>query len=160
MQCQVIEDYHFSSGSGSEPLTLSLSKGDMVEVLDNSIDGKWYVRTLSGLEHGWVPSSILKRAPLEDSRGKDETDGKGQWVQLASGPMNSVAPGDEKSFRVKPNQTSFGSRDIQSQHVISTLKKVTFEDQDSVNGLDDVVDDDDEQGTSLDRPVSSGKRER
>ena len=150
------EDYHFNSGSGSEPLTLSLCKGDVVEVLDNSIDGKWYIRTLDGMEHGWVPSSLLERLTPE---GKDDTDGKGQWVHLASGPLNSVAPIEEKSFRVKPNQTSFGSRDIQSQQVISTLKKVTFEDQDHKNGLVEMIDDIEEE-TSLDKPVLPGQRDR
>ena len=153
------EDYHFSSGSSSESLTLSLCKGDIVEVLDNSIDGKWYIRTLSGVEHGWVPSSLLEHLTSEDSKGKDETDGKGQWVHLASGPLNSVAPVEEKSFRVKPNRTSFGSRDIQSQQVISNLKKVTFEDQDQANGLVEMIDDTEEE-TSLDKPVVPGQRDR
>ena len=105
-----------------------------------------------------MPSSLLE--PVEDSRGKDDTDGsKGQWVQIASGPLNAAAPGEDKSFHAKPHQTSFGSRDVQSQHVINTLKKVTFEDQGKVNGIVEVVDDGDEE-TSLDKPVSQSRRDR
>ena len=153
------EDYH--SSSGSEPFDLSLSKGDIVEVLDNSIDGKWYVRTIGGANHGWVPSSLLEHVPLEGSKGKEETDGKGQWVQIASGPMNSISASDDKQFHVKPNQTSFGSRDMQSQHVISTLKKVTFEDGGEVNSVAEVmVAGEEEEETSLDRPAPQGQRDR
>ena len=151
------EDYHSNMGSTSDLPNLSLSKGDVVEVLDNSIDGKWFVRSLSGTDHGWIPSSLLERIPLERSGGKDETDGKDQWVQIARGPLASIASEEEKLFHMKPNQTSFGSRDIQSQQVISNLKKVTFEDQGGVNGL---AEEDDDEGTSLDRPVSQGRRDR
>ena len=165
-QCQVTEDY--SSGSGH--LTFFVSKGDIVEVLDNSIEGKWYVRTLSGSQHGWVPSSLLEHTPFIESHGsEDMTDGKGgHWVQIARGPLSSGGPsieGEEKMFRVKPNQTSFGSRDIQSQSIISALKKVTFDESegDGMNGMVEVLAEQEgemEEETSLDRPTVKGERER
>ena len=166
------EDYHSSGSysSGSGHMTFFLSKGDIIEVLDNSIEGKWYVRTLGGSQHGWVPSSLLEHIPLDESNGEDMTDGKGgQWVQVARGPLTSGAPsdGEEKAFRVKPNQTSFGSRDIQSQNIISTLKKVTFEDsgkkEDSgpMNGVVEVVaEENEEEESSLDRPVIQERKDR
>ena len=163
-QCRVTEDY--SSGSGGH-MTFSLSKGDIVEVLDDNIEGKWYVRTLRGSQHGWVPSSLLERLPINESHsGKDMTDGKGgHWVQIAQGPLTSGAPsmdGEEKMFRAKPNQTSFGSRDIQSQSIISALKKVTFDESEGEeeNGTMEVVDKLGEGETSLDRPIVKGERDR
>lgn len=164
------EDYSSGSGSGGH-MTFSLSKGDIVEVLDNSIEGKWYVRTLGSSQHGWVPSALLERIPLNESHsGEDMTDGKGgHWVQIARGPLTSGASIDreEKTFRVKPNQTSFSSRDIQSQSIISALKKVTFDEPEGVgvNGMVEVVAEQQEGGgegeeTSLDRPIVKGERDR
>ena len=157
-------------------MIFSLSKGDIVEVLGDSTEGKWYVRTLEGSQHGWVPSSLLEHIPIDESRRSDDmTDGKGgQWVQIARGPLTSGVPsmdGDDKIFRVKPNQTSFGSRDIQSQSVISALKRVTFEEpgsgeeageRETVNGVMEVVGeiDEGEEETSLDRPVGTGEKDR
>ena len=154
-------------------MIFSLSKGDIVEVLEDRIEGKWYVRTLEGSQLGWVPSSLLEHIPIDESRrSEDMTDGKGgQWVQIARGPLTSGAPildGDDKIFRVKPNQTSFGSRDIQSQNVISALKRVTFEEPGSgeegetVNGVMEVMGESDEgeEETSLDRLVGIGDKDR
>ena len=151
-------------------MTFSLSKGDIVEVLDNSIEGKWYVRTLRGSQHGWVPSALLEHTSLNESHGGDDmTDGKGgHWIQIAQGPLSSGGPsvdGEEKMFRVKPNQTSFGSRDIQSQSIISALKKVTFDESEGegVNGMVEVVAEQEgemEEETSLDRPIVKGERDR
>lgn len=131
-----------------------------MEVLDNKMDGKWYVRSLKGSGHGWIPSSLLEHAHFG---GKEDTDGKGQWVQIASGPLNQSSIGeDDKRFHAKLSQTSFGSRDVQSQNVIHALKKVTFEDQGEgkMNGIVEVVDDDDEEMTSLDKPMPLSKRDR
>ena len=171
-QCRVTEDYSSGSGSGGH-MIFSLAKGDVVEVLDNNIEGKWYVRTLGGSQHGWVPAALLEPLPLNESHGgEDMTDGKGgHWVQIARGPMTSGGgsiEGEEKMFRAKPNQTSFGSRDIQSQSIISALKKVTFDESEGEggeNGTMEVVAEQregegDEEETSLDRPVVKGERDR
>jgi uncharacterized protein YgiM (DUF1202 family) len=156
-------------------MTFSLSKGDVVEVLDNNIEGKWYVRTLGGSQHGWVPSALLERITLNESHGggEDMTDGKGgHWVQIARGPLTSGGgsiDGEEKAFHAKPNQTSFGSRDIQSQSIISALKKVTFdksEGEGGENGKMAVVaelregEGEGEEETSLDRSIVKGDRDR
>ena len=82
LQYEVKENYHSSLPPDS--LTLSLKQGDIVEVLDNSIDGKWFVRAQSGKEgvtHGWFPSSLLERV----NRGEEDVDGKKGWVQITAG---------------------------------------------------------------------------
>lgn len=174
-QCRVTEDYSSGSGSGGH-MTFSLSKGDVVEVLDNNIEGKWYVRTLGGSQHGWVPAALLEPVSLIESHGggEDMTDGKGgHWVQIARGPLTSGGGSvdeEEKMFRAKPNQTSFGSRDIQSQSIISALRKVTFDESEGEageNGTMEVVAEQregegegDEEETSLDRPIVKGERDR
>lgn len=84
-QYVVKEDYHPSPVEDS--LVLSLNEGDMVEILDNSISGKWFVRAHSnsgGVAHGWFPSSLLER--MEGDAEGDEVDGKkGGWVQITAG---------------------------------------------------------------------------
>ena len=82
-QYQLREDYA-STGEHA----FSLGKGDIVEVLDNNIDGKWFVRTVGGkVDHGWVPSAILERI-----MGEEEPDGKSQkWVQVAAGERGEAA---------------------------------------------------------------------
>ena len=80
----VKEDYH--PAPPQDILTLSLNQGDIVEVLDNSIDGKWFVRVQSGTEgvaHGWFPSDLLER--VEKEEGEDEVDGKKAWIQITAG---------------------------------------------------------------------------
>ena len=142
------EDFHHTPSS-TDDIVLSLSKGDIVEVLDNNIDGKWYVRTqpaeIAGtMDHGWVPSSILE--PIET----DSTDGgKKGWVQITAGPLSATS--DEEKWKVlKQNHNAFGSHDLASQQVISALKKVTF-------GLED---EEDERGSSLDTAAVRGGRAR
>ncbi len=53
-----------------------------MEVLDNNIDGKWFVRTVGGrVDHGWVPATVLEKLP-----GDDSVDGRSQkWVQITAG---------------------------------------------------------------------------
>ena len=69
------------STTGDQPFTIK--KGDVVEVLDNKIEERWFVRTLtSSPEAGWVPSGVL--LPVE---GKEETDGKSKTT-ITSGEQN------------------------------------------------------------------------
>ena len=63
-QYQLTSDY---TSEGEHPLTLK--KGEVVEVLDNKIEEKWFVRTLTPCpEAGWVPSTAL------ELMGRDGTD--------------------------------------------------------------------------------------
>ena len=74
-QFQVSRDY---STSGDHPL--SLKKGDVVEVLDNKIEERWFVRTQSASpEAGWVPPTVLM--PI----GRDEADGRSSKTIITSG---------------------------------------------------------------------------
>ena len=90
-QYQVKEDF---ISEGEHPLTLAA--GSVVEVLDNNIAGKWFVRTVGGaLDHGWVPSAILEKIG-----GGDDVDfgGKKKWVQITAGEqpcLLSVAASSE-----------------------------------------------------------------
>jgi len=110
----VKEDFHPKPiAAGEQPL--SLNKGDIVEVLDNSIEGKWYVRTKSNTlstkpGHGWIPSSFLEKFETES------TDGRKGWVQITAGPLSGGSD-DDKWKALKPNSTGFGSHDIHSQQV-------------------------------------------
>ena len=86
-QYQVKEDFHPTPLSPPPNTPLSLTRGDFVEVLDNSINRKWYVRTVgrSKVEHGWIPSEIL-----EHTAGEEEPDLGGRrtakgWVQITAG---------------------------------------------------------------------------
>ena len=66
LQFQLASDY---TSAGDRPF--ALKKGDVVEVLDNKIDDKWFVRTLAASpEACWVPANMLV------SLGGDEIDGK------------------------------------------------------------------------------------
>ena len=74
-QFQLSRDY---STSGDHPL--SLKKGDVVEVLDNKIEERWFVRTQSASpEAGWVPPTVLM--PI----GRDEADGRSSKTIITSG---------------------------------------------------------------------------
>jgi hypothetical protein len=80
----VKEDHHPSQTE--ETLLLSLNQGDVVEILDSSINGKWFVRahSVSGaVAHGWFPSDLLKR--VEKGRAEEEVDGRKPWVQITAG---------------------------------------------------------------------------
>ena len=117
----VKEDFHSLATSAGES-SLALVKGDFVEVLDSSIEGKWFVRTRPTLlstttNHGWVPSSILERVDSES------TDGKKGWVQITAGPLSGGSD-DDKLKALKQNQSSFGNHDLQSQQVSVQLYKV------------------------------------
>ena len=80
-QFQLSRDY---STSGDHPL--SLKKGDVVEVLDNKIEERWFVRTQSASpEAGWVPPTVL--VPI----GKEETDGKSSRAKITSGESVSTS---------------------------------------------------------------------
>ena len=73
--------------TSQDELGLSLSRGDVVEILDNSINGKWFVRAQTGegggVSHGWFPSELLERVQKE---GEEEVDvGKKAWIQLTAG---------------------------------------------------------------------------
>lgn len=51
-----------------------------MEVLDNKIEERWFVRTQSASpEAGWVPPTVLM--PI----GKEETDGKSSRAKITSG---------------------------------------------------------------------------
>ena len=89
---------------------LPLSKGDIVEVLDNGIDGRWFVRTVARggganskeEDCGWIPSGLLERLRLDgssggSSEGDDEADAGGgvkkkreRWVQITAGSCNFI----------------------------------------------------------------------
>lgn len=123
-QYVVKEDFHPPPLSLGEA-TLSLKKGDIVEVLDDSIDGKWFIRaqpvTSAGkMDHGWVPSSLLEKLDT------DSTDGKKGWVQLGHGPLSGGSSDDDKWKALRQNQTGFGSHDIQRQQVIIESSKVAL----------------------------------
>lgn len=83
----VKEDYH-PPPSTEDSLLLSLKQGDIVEILDNSINGKWFVRAQSGAgaaTHGWFPSALLER--VERADGEEEVDGKKAWIQITAGEL-------------------------------------------------------------------------
>ena len=98
LQYVVTADYH-PPASAEDTLLLSLNQGDIVEILDNSINGKWFVRAQSGagggggggggVTHGWFPSALLEL--MEKAEGEEDVDGgKKGWVQITAGMCWSV----------------------------------------------------------------------
>ncbi len=83
MQYVVKSDHHPAPAEDS--LLLSLNQGDVVEILDSSINGKWFVRAQSGsggVAHGWFPSTLLERV---ERGGEEEVDGRKPWIQITAG---------------------------------------------------------------------------
>lgn len=81
----VVKEDHRPSQTGDN-LLLSLNEGDVVEILDSSINGKWFVRAHSGsggVAHGWFPSDLLER--LQKGGEEEEVDGKKSWIQITAG---------------------------------------------------------------------------
>ncbi len=96
LQYVVKEDYHPTPPQDS--LLLSLNRGDVVEILDNNIDGKWVIRARTkngGVAHGWFPSKFLERM---DGGGEEEeeVDGKKGWVQITAGMWGGREGGRER----------------------------------------------------------------
>ena len=99
----VVKADHAPSDPSQDNLLLSLKRGDSVEVLDNSINGKWFVRAHSGsggVAHGWFPSNLLERADRGGVIGEEDVDGKKSWIQLTAG--NPHQPQTPKSSSWSP----------------------------------------------------------
>lgn len=78
LQFQLARDY------SSDDRSFTVKKGDVVEVLDNKIEEKWFIRTLSSNPTAaWIPSSVLE--PI----GKEDTDGKSRTT-ITSGKLSSL----------------------------------------------------------------------
>ena len=70
---------------------------------------------------------------------------------------------DEQDLKFLKNQKSFGSHDLQSQKVISALKRVTFGLENSDANQEEAVAEEEEgegEGTSLDRPAVLGEERK
>ena len=86
-QYQLTSDY---TSEGEHPLTLK--KGEVVEVLDNKIEEKWFVRTLvSCPEAGWVPSTVL------ELMGRDETE-QAPKTTITSGELTHQSDSLRQNF--------------------------------------------------------------
>lgn len=80
----VKQDYRPPVDQDIHSSVLSLSQGDVVEILDNKINGKWFVRARSesgAMSHGWFPSALLER--VVDSEEVDG--GKKTWIEFTAG---------------------------------------------------------------------------
>lgn len=74
----MIKEDYASEGEHS----IRLARGDVVELLDNSIEDRWFVRRTGPLlAHGWVPAHLMDPAEETDF-GPSK---KNKWEKITSG---------------------------------------------------------------------------